>query len=61
MRSPTPCFGGTAEYVALSLKSVGREDWFSWYVTVMVAVTFAVAVVMPDSRKRGYLQGQGTV
>jgi MFS transporter, MHS family, alpha-ketoglutarate permease len=54
-------FGGTAEYVALWLKSVGREGWFFWYVTLMMAVTFAVAVVMPDSRKRGYLQGQGTV
>jgi MHS family alpha-ketoglutarate permease-like MFS transporter len=54
-------FGGTAEYVALWLKSVGREGWFFWYVTLMMAVTFAVAVVMPDSRKRGYLQGRGTV
>ena len=54
-------FGGTAEYVALWLKSVGREGWFFWYVTLMMAVVFAVAVVMPDSRKRGYLQGQGTV
>ena len=27
-------FGGTAEYVALWIKSAGRESWFAWYVAV---------------------------
>ncbi|HZY12610.1 MAG TPA: MFS family transporter [Beijerinckiaceae bacterium] len=53
-------FGGSAEYVALWFKQDGHEAWFFWYVTVMVAISFIAALIMPDSRKRGYLQGHGT-
>lgn len=54
-------FGGTAEYVALWFKSVGLEEWFAWYVTALVAVALAAALWMPDTRKRGYLDGTGKV
>ncbi|WP_172729492.1 MFS family transporter [Kluyvera cryocrescens] len=37
-------FGGSAEYVALSLKSVGIETAFFWYVTVMAALAFLVSL-----------------
>jgi metabolite-proton symporter len=50
-------FGGTAQYVALSLKSRGREEWFPWYVAALVAVAFAASVAMPDTRKKSYLDG----
>jgi metabolite-proton symporter len=50
-------FGGTAEYVALSLKSSGREEWFAWYVTALVAVAFAASLLLPDTRRRSYLDG----
>jgi len=50
-------FGGTAEYVALSLKSAGHEAWFAWYVTVLVAVAFVASMLMPDTRRRSYLDG----
>ncbi|MBV9396115.1 MAG: MFS transporter [Methylobacteriaceae bacterium] len=53
-------FGGSAEYVALWFKSIGHESSFFWYVTVMVAISFIAALIMPDSRKGGYLQGHGT-
>jgi MHS family alpha-ketoglutarate permease-like MFS transporter len=53
-------FGGSAEYVALWFKQEGHEPWFFWYVTVMVAISFIAALIMPDSRKDGYLQGHGT-
>ncbi len=53
-------FGGSAEYVALWFKQEGHEPWFFWYVTVMVAISFIAALIMPDSRKQGYLQGHGT-
>jgi metabolite-proton symporter len=53
-------FGGSAEYVALWFKQDGHEPWFFWYVTVMVAISFIAALIMPDSRKEGYLQGHGT-
>jgi metabolite-proton symporter len=54
-------FGGTAEYVALWLKSADLESWFAWYVAVMVAVALAASLAMPDTRKHGYLEGDGQV
>lgn len=37
-------FGGSAEYVALSLKSAGIETAFFWYVTVMAVLAFLVSL-----------------
>jgi metabolite-proton symporter len=54
-------FGGTAEYVALSMKANGREEWFPWYVTSIVIVALLAALWMPDTRTRGYLDGDGTI
>ncbi|MBE7197797.1 MAG: MFS transporter [Parafilimonas terrae] len=54
-------FGGTAEYVALSFKSYGNESLFFWYVAAMAAIAFAAALWMPDTRKYGYLDGNGTL
>ena len=54
-------FGGTAEYVALWLKSAGRESWFAWYVAGMVAIGLAASLLMPDTRKYGYLEGSGQI
>jgi len=54
-------FGGTAEYVALWLKSSGQEQWFAWYVSAMVAVGLAASLIMPDTRKYGYLEGVGEI
>lgn len=39
-------FGGSAEYVALSLKSLGSETAFFWYVSVMCAVSFLVSLML---------------
>ena len=46
-------FGGSAEYVALGLKSIGHERVFYWYVTGMMAVTFLVSLRLP--RRASYL------
>jgi len=54
-------FGGTAEYVALSMKASDHEGWFPWYVTAMAGVTFLAALWMPDTRKHGYLDGDGRI
>ena len=54
-------FGGTAEYVALWLKSSGQEQWFAWYVAGMVAIGLAASLIMPDTRKYGYLEGTGQI
>ena len=40
-------FGGSAEYVALGLKSIGHETAFYWYVTAMLAIAFAVSLRLP--------------
>ncbi len=44
-------FGGTAEWVALTLKEMGRERWFYWYATVLVGLSLIVYVRMPDTRR----------
>jgi MHS family alpha-ketoglutarate permease-like MFS transporter len=44
-------FGGSAEYVALWFKSAGRESWFYWYATAVIACTLIVVLRMPDTRR----------
>jgi MFS transporter, MHS family, dicarboxylic acid transporter PcaT len=44
-------FGGSAEYVALGLKSIGHESVFYWYVTVMMVVAFAFSWRLPSQAK----------
>jgi hypothetical protein len=45
-------FGGTAEYVALSLKSAGYEFAFFWYVTALALVAPVASLWMPDTEER---------
>jgi MHS family alpha-ketoglutarate permease-like MFS transporter len=49
-------FGGSAEYVALWLKSIGVESMFFWYVTVLCAIAGIVSLRMRDPSKEGYLR-----
>jgi MHS family alpha-ketoglutarate permease-like MFS transporter len=49
-------FGGSAEYVALWLKSVGSESMFYWYVTALCAIAGLVSLRMRDPSKVGYLR-----
>ena len=44
-------FGGTAEYIALAFKQAGNETWFFTYVTVVIAGSLGVYVLMRDTRK----------
>lgn len=44
-------FGGTAEYVALWFKSVGRESWFFGYVTVVVGASLLTYLFMRDTKR----------
>jgi MHS family alpha-ketoglutarate permease-like MFS transporter len=48
-------FGGSAEYVALWLKSIGNEGLFYWYVSAMCALALFVSWRMPDTGTHGYL------
>ena len=54
-------FGGTAEYVALSLRSVGVEPYFFFYVVALAALTFIASALMPDLGRHGYLDGNGAI
>nr|WP_087738403.1 MFS family transporter [Paraburkholderia piptadeniae] len=49
-------FGGSAEFVALSLKSVGSESMFYWYVTALAAIAAVVSFRMREPEKVGYLR-----
>ena len=44
-------FGGSAEYVALGLKSIGHESSFYWYVTGMMVLAFLVSLSLPKQAK----------
>lgn len=49
-------FGGTAEYIALWLKSTGHESYFYWYVTGCIAVSLAVYAGMRDTKHASALK-----
>ena len=49
-------FGGTAEYVALWLKNAGHESWFYWYVSAAIAISLAVYIAMPDTKKHSRIE-----
>jgi MHS family alpha-ketoglutarate permease-like MFS transporter len=49
-------FGGTTEYVALGLKSIGHESWFFFYVAGCALISLLVYVFMGESSRRSYLE-----
>lgn len=49
-------FGGSAEYIALLLKQMGREDAFYWYVAAVCAVSFLTALKMREPRRENMLE-----
>jgi len=48
-------FGGSAEYVALALKSGGNEHAFYWYVTAIIAIGLFFSWRIPKPGQ-GYLE-----
>jgi hypothetical protein len=38
-----------------------QERWFAWYVSGTVAVGLDASLILPDTRKYGYLEGTGDV
>ncbi len=43
-------FGGTADSVALWFKSIGREEWFYYYLTFMIGISLVVYLFMRDTK-----------
>ncbi|MNE80717.1 Alpha-ketoglutarate permease [compost metagenome] len=54
-------FGGTAEYLALSFRAEGVENYFFFYVAAVLCVTFIASVLMPNLTRHGYISGDGKV
>jgi MHS family alpha-ketoglutarate permease-like MFS transporter len=44
-------FGGSAESIALWFKSIGRENWFYYYLTLCIATSLVVVLLMRDTKK----------
>jgi len=54
-------FGGTAEYVALWMRSAGIEQNFFFYVSALAAVACVASWMLPNLRVHGYLDGDGRI
>ena len=48
-------FGGSSEFLALKLKSMGHEEYFFYYVSVVMAIALIAALAMPDNRKHSLI------
>jgi MHS family alpha-ketoglutarate permease-like MFS transporter len=49
-------FGGSAEYVALSLKSAGHESWYYWLVTACIFISLLVYLTMKDTKQTSLIE-----
>lgn len=49
-------FGGSAEYIALYLKNIGREAWFYWFVTGCIFISLLVYITMKDTRSTSLIE-----
>ncbi len=49
-------FGGTAEYIALWCKSIGREHWFYGYVTACIACSLLVYSNMRETQRESRIE-----
>lgn len=49
-------FGGTAEPIALWLKSIGHESWFYFYLTACIATSLLVYTLMRDTKKASAIE-----
>ncbi|MCF5392862.1 MFS transporter [Pseudomonas syringae] len=54
-------FGGTAEYVALSFRAEGVENFFFFYVAAVLCVPFVASMLMPNLAHHGYISGDGKI
>ncbi len=55
----TAAFGGSAEYLALLMKFKGVEHYFFYYAACVLGVSFVAALLLPDLRRKGFLDGSG--
>lgn len=48
-------FGGTAEYIALWLKSIHHEEYYYWYITICIFLSLVVYLGMKDTKANSAL------
>ena len=44
-------FGGTADFVALKMQELGHPEWYYWYLTGVIFLSFLVYATMRDTKK----------
>lgn len=44
-------FGGTAEYIALYFKEIGHEEYFFWYLTACIFISFLINLFTKETQK----------
>jgi MHS family alpha-ketoglutarate permease-like MFS transporter len=49
-------FGGSAEFVALSFKQAGHEEYYYYYVTIAIFVSLIVYTLMPDTKDKSQIE-----
>ncbi len=49
-------FGGTAEYVALWLKSAGHERWFYLYISGLAAMSLIAYIFMRETKTTSLIE-----
>jgi MFS transporter, MHS family, alpha-ketoglutarate permease len=47
----TSIFGGPAESIALWFKSIGHEIWFSYYLSIVIALSLVISLAMRDTKR----------
>jgi MFS transporter, MHS family, alpha-ketoglutarate permease len=52
----TAIFGGPAESIALKFKSIGHEEWFSYYLSSVIAISLIVALLTRDTKRYSALE-----
>jgi MHS family alpha-ketoglutarate permease-like MFS transporter len=43
-------FAGTAEYIALSFKTLGHESGFFWYISGCIGISLITFLYVPETR-----------
>lgn len=43
-------FGGTAEYIALYFKEIGHEEYFFWYLTACIFISFLINLFTKETK-----------
>jgi len=49
-------FGGTADWVALKMQEIGHADWYYWYLTGVIFLSFLVYSTMRDTKKNSAME-----